>query len=437
MRRIDLYEYRRSEATALNAEEREILSSVARVEPARPDGSYHLTPGSTVGALSVGDLSVLIQPKLPVRRVLYLASYAMSDLDIHEEYFDFRDAPTLIEAILPAFTAAASHAFGRGLLHGYRTTDDSLNTVRGRVRANDQIRRRFNIVAPVEVRYDDFTDDILANRLVKAAATRLGKLAPGSEYSARMRLIDATLQNVAAVDFHPNAVPVVAFDRLNEHYRDVVTLARLILRHTVIESERGAVRASGFLIDMNRVFQAFVTRALRERLGLSERTFRSDKGSPTVHLDDGGQLALRPDLTWWDGDDCTFVGDVKYKRLQHENVPNADLYQLFAYTTAFDLSGGLLVYAAGEATDTVYNVRGTDKSLSVATLELSGEIDDLRARIEELADRVRALHDDECDALRPNRDRLALRAVAQPDWSSTKTRPSLVSASARRTGSAY
>ena len=65
------------------------------------------------------------------------------------------------------------------------------------------------------------------------------------------------------------------FDRLNEHYRSVVALARLILRHGAFESGRGDVRAQGFLMDMNVVFQEFVTVALREALGVSERRSRS------------------------------------------------------------------------------------------------------------------------------------------------------------------
>ena len=35
---------------------------------------------------------------------------------------------------------------------------------------------RFGVPLPVEVRYDDFTDDVLANQLVKAAADHLGKV---------------------------------------------------------------------------------------------------------------------------------------------------------------------------------------------------------------------------------------------------------------------
>ena len=47
--------------------------------------------------------------------------------------------------------------------------------MRGRIMFDEQIRRRFGIPVPVEVRYDEFTDDILANRLVKAAVFRLGR----------------------------------------------------------------------------------------------------------------------------------------------------------------------------------------------------------------------------------------------------------------------
>ena len=67
------------------------------------------------------------------------------------------------------------------------------------------------------------------------------------------------LGNVAPVRFAPSDVPVVTFDRLNAHYREVVALARLILRHWAFEADRGGIRAAGFLMNMNTVFQEFVT----------------------------------------------------------------------------------------------------------------------------------------------------------------------------------
>ncbi|MCY4511297.1 MAG: hypothetical protein OXG35_30685 [Acidobacteria bacterium] len=364
------------------------------IEPA-PDSenAYILTPGATIGALEIGDLSVSIRPKLDVSRVLFLASYGTGAFRLRErERFSFPDADTPVEALVPVFTASARRAFASGLVHGYRTEEETLDTVRGRIRIDDQIRRRFGIPVPVEVTYDEFTDDVLINRLVKAATEKLSRMRIRSCRSrADLGWVDATLGNVALVEYPPGAVPDVAFNRLNEHYREVVALARLILRNATLETGRGAVRAPGFLMDMNKVFQEFVTQALREALGLSDRTFRADCGVRGVTLDVERRIDLRPDLSWWDGPTCTFVGDAKYKRIQDSRVPNADLYQLLAYATALNLPGGLLVYAQGEADDTAHVVRHASKRLEVSALDLSGTIGDLRRRIQKLAERVRCL----------------------------------------------
>ena len=101
-------------------------------------------------------------------------------------------------------------------------------------------------------------------------------------------------------------------------------------------------------------------------------------------------IRLRPNLTWWDGAKCTFAGK-PIQGVQDARVPDADPYGLLAYTTAFDLPGWLLVYAKGEGTAIVHWVWHARKGLEVGALELSGPIEELRARVGELAGRVRAL----------------------------------------------
>ena len=397
MRPINLKEYERSGPEQLSVAERDALKAAApsvTVEPAEgEEDAYHLTPGAAVGALDMGGLSVIIRPKLEVSRVLYLASYAMGAFKLRDDPFAFAEAPDLVAALAPAFVRAAQRAFGRGLLHGYRTQEETLHTVRGRIAFAEQIRRRFDAPLPVEVRYDDFTDDILANQLVKAAGARLGAMRIADRESRDgLRWIDATLANVSLVAFRPSDVPSVEFDRLNAHYREVVELSRLILRHATFESERGGVRASGFLIDMNVVFQEFVTRALREELGLDAHAFPADTGlrgrMPT--LDEGGDISLGPDLSWWEGGDCVFVGDAKYKRTENNRATNADLYQALAYATAVDLPGATLIYAKGEIDPVERRVRHAGKLLEVIAVDLSGEIEDLRTSIATLATHVRS-----------------------------------------------
>lgn len=261
--------------------------------------------------------------------------------------------------------------------------------MRGRIRFDEQLRRRFGFPLPVEVRYDEFTADVLANRLVKAAAYRLGRTRLRSTEARRnLGWVAGVLEDVSLVEYTSTRVPAVSFDRLNGYYRGVVELAWLILRHGAFESGRGEVRASGFLMDMNVVFQEFVTAALREELGVLQRTF----GERRIRsLDDGGRIHLQPDLTWWEGSACVFVGDAKYKKITYTSVPNADLYQLHAYVTAADLPGGLLIYAKGETEPATYRVRHSGKRLEVAALDLSGTLDDALADVARLAEKVVAL----------------------------------------------
>ena len=199
MRQIDLQEHQASESCQLTAEQAGALDSlkvkddeggkVLEVTPSmKADGCYTLKPGAIVGALEIDGLSVLIRPKIGVPQLLSLACYAMGLFRSRErQLFDFKETEALPDTLALALAAAAERAFARGLLHGYRAEEETLYTVRGRIRFDDQLRRRFSVPLPVEVGYDEFTDDIPANRLVKAAAYRLGAMELRSA-DARRRL---------------------------------------------------------------------------------------------------------------------------------------------------------------------------------------------------------------------------------------------------------
>lgn len=398
MRQIDLYEHRRSDPLPLLAKEIEDLRSVldsARlgIEPAEgTDGHcYHLKPSSTIGAFQVGDLSVSIRPKLAISRVLFLSSYAMDELKVPPGWPPYEPAPDLVP-MARWLALAAQRAFARGLHRDYREHEEALTAVKGRIRVAEQIRRRFGVPIPVEVRYDDFTEDVTANQLVKAAAGALIQMRLRDRNDrARLTQVLARLENVSWVEYERGRVPEVRFNRLNEHYREVVALSRIVLQYRSIEARPGDTPAPGFLMDMNRVFESFVVRALRKELKLTGRArFGRVQGlGQHIFLAKDGGIELKPDLTWWERGECTFVGDAKYKRIDHD-TPNADLYQMLAYATALNLPGGLLIYAQGADAKT-YEVRHCGKLLEVFSFDLSGTRQKLLDRVRALAERVRNL----------------------------------------------
>lgn len=389
MRHLDLQEYAPSEPVRLSLEDRDSLDTARlgiSVSPARgADGWYTLTPGSIVGAVEVGDMSVLVRPKIGIPKLLSMACYAIGAYKQRPlDEFDFREEESLPDILALALSAAAQQAFAGGLLHDYRAEEDALYTVRGRIRITDQIRRRFSIPMPIEVGWDEFTDDILANRLVKAAVGRLRRMRLRRTEARRgLAWVYGMLGNVSAVEFRPSEVPEVKFDRLNERYRNVVGLSRLILRHSAFESGRGDTRAIGFTMNMNVVFEEFVTAALQDELG---NALRAQKW---VNLDVDRQVKMRPDLTMTQDGRFVFVGDVKYKRTDHRRILHPDLYQLLAYTTALNLPSGLLIYAKGESDPTTHTVIHARKRLEIVALDLSGDFDAVLAEVGRIADVVR------------------------------------------------
>ncbi len=388
MRYLTLKEYKPRTGVELSVEERDFLrESKIDVAPTQgAQGRYDLTSGSWIGALRTGSLAVEIRPKIPLDRVMFLISYALDPSKWRDTGFDFGVEDSLVEAVVPGFVRQVRRAFRRGVLQGYRVEEDALATVRGRIRFDDQIRRHFGIAPPIEVRYDEFTEDIDPNRLIKAAIRRLRRMRLRSQSTRNLlREFDGALASVSAVEYHPGRLPEVAWSPLNAHYCPAVELAKLILRSCSFELRHGQTRSTSFLVDMNRVFEDFVVTALRETLGVTQHTLRQ---GATLHLDKARQIDVRPDLSWWESGQCLFVGDVKYKRLDAGEIKHADLYQLLSYAIAAHLPRGLLIYAAGESERGVHEIVHIGKELSITTLNLERAPDEILGQVGQLAERI-------------------------------------------------
>lgn len=396
MARLELQEYRTRyevplERAQLNAL-RGGMPSLSISPSAAGEGLYDLTPGSWVGVVRIGNTTVEIQPKIGISRLIFMLSYSINPQQWRSCQVEYRSDQGLVEALIPVFLSAVKQAIRPGILQGYRSEDAALLTVRGRLRFDDQIRERHGVYPPIEVRFDEFTEDIPINRLIKAALVRLEILAShGVIARTGLRAFRSTLERVRLCEFDPRALPSVQFNRLNERYRPAVELAKLILRSRSPELGQAGPSAAGFLVDMNVVFEDFVAIALREALGLSERLWGRHARGRNLRLDRARKVKLEPDLSWWEGTDCVFVGDAKYKRVNVPGIKNPDLYQLLAYTIAAGVPEGLLVYAAGEGEPACHEVVMAGKRLRVEVLDLSGSQEDILARTVELAAVIREM----------------------------------------------
>jgi len=164
-------------------------------------------------------------------------------------------------------------------------------------------------------------------------------------------------------------------------------LAELVLAAASTGASRDVTKATTFVFDMNKVFEDFVTTALGEALRRHGGELRSQVTSRRL----SEHISLKPDLAWRRNGRWEALLDVKYKPLYSEAFPNADAYQMLAYTLAFGLDRGWLVYAREPHRESVKHfIPSAVKTIVVTALDVTREPDDLLLEVDALADRVAA-----------------------------------------------
>lgn len=364
------------------------LSSVGLVEVLAEAASsaWRLRSNSRIGVASGPGWELRVSPKLSVPKLFFLLAYAHDPNGWKDEsaYFDVSD--DLVDALASGFSWHALRAIEQGLLRDYVRLEERLIGIRGRIRFADQIARSGGLPFPVEVAYDDYIEDIIENRIIKAASLALLRM-PRIAARARQRLLKlkAILDEVTPLS-RPREVEVPRLTRLNQRYGPALRLGVLILRAASIDTPRGRLAATAFVFDMNKVFEDFVSIALRESIARfgGELNFQW-RG----RLDQAGAIRIIPDLTWWVGGTCRAVADVKYKALDLTSMPNADAYQMLAYCTALSLERGFLIYAkdAGEKPAT-HHIRNTAAVIEVRALDVETEPELLLRQVDLLAEEI-------------------------------------------------
>lgn len=380
------------QARILTVDEAAALSDTKLVE-VRPDGNevWRLLPRGYVGAARVGDKQVQVRPKgkVGIANLIFLLGYAADpgfrpeDVvgDVEEDLW-----PALAESLARQGERALSH----GVLQGYQTIDEQARTVRGRIRVNDQLKRRPGLLMPLEVSFDEFTVDTPENRIIRSALRRMLAV-PRLKPDVRRRLLhlDTKLEGVEVM---PARAPMPPWtpSRMNLRYQPALRLSQIVLRNLSATPGIGKIVVTSFVVSMARVFEDFVTTALTEALAHSPgRTV----GQYPAELDrppqgqKRGAIRMSIDVVHLLGGLPTVVYDAKYKAASSSGeYPNADHYQMLAYCTALQVSTAWLVYAQGLGHPRPRRIENTGITVVEYPLDLSVPPSEVLHQINQLAE---------------------------------------------------
>lgn len=350
---------------------------------------YVVNPHQFAGVLVLPSGTRLeLVPKVPIGTLFSMLAVAYGlPSPFRDEPAAFDDLDDLLEFVAAHFAGLTEDRIAAGLYRAYVEQEGNLAAVRGRIAVAADVRHNHVLRHRTWCRFAELTWDVPENQIVRQVVHLLDGWVRRPELRLRLRRIDRLMGEVTPTHLGASALDRVAYHRLNDDYRPLHRLCRLFLDGASLSEAEGGFRFRAFLLDVNRLFEAFVTQVLRERVrppvtvGDQERLF----------LGQDKRVPMRADIVVRSGGAPVLVVDCKYKRSEAGSVHETDVYQLLAYCTALGLSRGLLIYPRHVAAiqDEV-RIQNSAVRIRRASLDLRGSPGDLRAACDDLAERTLA-----------------------------------------------
>ena len=259
------------------------------------------------------------------------------------------------EAFYFLFLQSVVRLAQRGLARRYRTVENNLPFLRGRIRFPEHLRQNAVNRARFFVGYDEFSADRPANRLIRTALDWLAVRArrPRNRqliHGLRVVFADISASSQPAVDWDRRLV-----DRSMRHYGEVLPWVGLLLFHHGLATFAGDHRNRALLFPMEEVFEDFVTASFRRHSGYPVQSQRPQW--PLVTEGKEGLFRMKPDIALMSESrrQPAFILDAKWKRLEarvedpRRGIAQSDLYQLFTYGKKYRVPKVALIYPKSTA----------------------------------------------------------------------------------------
>ena len=291
---------------------------------------------------------------------------------------------TILELLIRLFCTKLADAVRQGIPQQYIDQEDDLPALRGRL----DVTRQFSTLAispqKLACRFDARSPDIALNQVMRTAIGKLARLARAPDNQRALRELNFAYADISEVPPAALRWDLIALDRTNTRWRELLSLARLFLRDRHQQTSAGRIDGFALLFEMNILFEEYVGRLLARALaGTGLRVTAQGGHRDCLFEGETGRFRTRPDLIVRRGSHIGLIIDTKWKRIKRiddpkRGVSQADVYQLMAYGRLYDCPHVMLLYPhhGGLQSDAVlqrYSIAnpGAHESLFVATIDVT------------------------------------------------------------------